>query len=150
MKNKNPEGKTPKRAPRPGEGRPTLYRPEYCEMLVQHMAEGLSYSSFAAVADVCFDTLYEWEKVYPEFSEAKKRGRPKAKMTLEKTAMMAVRGELEKYNATMLIFMLKNMFPEEYKDRQEVQSVNKTTHAVDQSVIESLKEAVADIRSGKK
>ncbi len=55
------------------EGRPTLYRPEYCDRLILHCKKGLSYEAFAGVVDVCVDTLYEWEKVHPKFSEAKKR-----------------------------------------------------------------------------
>ena len=27
-------------------GRPTKYKPEYCEMLIEHMSEGLSFESF--------------------------------------------------------------------------------------------------------
>lgn len=53
--------------------RPTKYDPKFCEALIEHMKQGLSYTTFAAVADVHPDTLYEWEKKHPEFSEAKKK-----------------------------------------------------------------------------
>jgi transposase len=60
-------------------GRPTSYKPEYCEMLVEHMAQGLSFESFAAVTDTWKAALYDWVKTYPEFSNAKQRGTEKCK-----------------------------------------------------------------------
>ncbi len=54
------------------------YRPEFCEMLVAHLKDGGTYESFAAICDVSYATLYNWEKAYPEFLEAKNRGKPKA------------------------------------------------------------------------
>jgi len=50
--------------------RPTKYLPEYCDQLIEHMEGGLSFESFAGVLKVNKDSLYEWKKVYPEFSEA--------------------------------------------------------------------------------
>lgn len=57
-------------------GRPTKYKPEYCELLIEHMAGGHSFESFAGRPDVRvnIDTLYEWAKVHPQFSEAKSIG----------------------------------------------------------------------------
>lgn len=54
-------------------GRPTKYKPAYCDLLLEHMRSGLSYTTFADVIDVNPDTLYQWEKDYPDFSETKKR-----------------------------------------------------------------------------
>lgn len=56
-------------------GRPTLYKPEYCETLPAMFSEGQSVVEVAIAIGVCKDTLYEWAKVYPEFSDALTRGR---------------------------------------------------------------------------
>ncbi len=65
-------------------GRPTLYKPEYCQMLIDHMAQGLSFESFGGVVDVSKQTLYDWEKVNPEFLDAKKRGESHSRLVWEK------------------------------------------------------------------
>lgn len=54
-------------------GRKTKYQDTYPELLVEHMRNGDSYTSFASRVGVHIDTLYEWEKVHPEYTEAKKQ-----------------------------------------------------------------------------
>ncbi len=64
--------------------RPTLYRPEYDQMLIEHMNEGLSFSTFAGVVSVSSQTIYDWCKKYPTFLDAKKVGMVKSKLYWEK------------------------------------------------------------------
>lgn len=52
-------------------GRPTLYKPEYCQALIDLVSKGYSYEAFAGYLRVAIATLYVWEKEYPEFLEAK-------------------------------------------------------------------------------
>jgi hypothetical protein len=59
-------------------GRPTSYRPEFCGRIVALMAEGRSLEGCAALLGVHPDSLYEWQKVRPEFSEAVRAGRAAA------------------------------------------------------------------------
>lgn len=53
-------------------GRPTKYKEEYCQKLIEHMSQGLSYETFGVTIGVHLDTCYEWEKRHSKFSEAKK------------------------------------------------------------------------------
>lgn len=48
------------------------FKTKFCSMLMEHMRDGLSYASFAGVAGVCRDTLYEWEKLHPDWASTKK------------------------------------------------------------------------------
>jgi transposase len=98
-------------------GRPTDYKPEYCEMLVEHMKRGLSFEAFGAVVDVCEDTLYEWRKVHPEFSEAYKRGLAHSRNFWEELGLIGTT-EGKNFNATTWIFNMKNRF--KWKDRHDV------------------------------
>lgn len=59
-------------------GRPTCYRAEFCERIVTLMAEGRSLDGCASLLGVHPDSLYEWQKVHPEFSEAVRAGRAAA------------------------------------------------------------------------
>ena len=88
-------------------GRPSKYKPEYCEALIEHMARGLSYEAFAAQCNVCRDTLYEWEKRYPEFFDSKKIGHAKLLKFFEELGFGLMSGDV-KGNAAVYIFTMKN------------------------------------------
>lgn len=57
-------------------GRPTKYKEEYCEELVNYFETAQTtldlpqFFLFAKKIGVCEDTLYEWKKVHPRFSES--------------------------------------------------------------------------------
>jgi hypothetical protein len=100
-------------------GHPTHYKPEYCDMLVDHMNDGLSFESFAGVVGTCKQTLYNWAEANPDFLDAKKQGFEKSRLFWEKTGTKLATGQLDG-NATMAIFNLKNRFPKEWRDKQEM------------------------------
>ena len=61
-------------------GRPTEYRKEMCDTVIEVMTEGGSITEVAATIGTCKSTLYEWanpeSKYYKEdFSNAVKQGR---------------------------------------------------------------------------
>jgi hypothetical protein len=96
-------------------GRPSKYKEEYCKMLEEHMGTGLSFESFGGKIDVCEDTLFEWKKVHPDFSESYKRGRLKSMLHWEEMGHdMVLAGQ---GNATCWIFNMKNRFG--WKDKTE-------------------------------
>lgn len=107
-------------------GRPTDYRPEYCKMLIEHMQSGLSFESFAAIADVHKETLYEWANVHPAFSEAKKKGFSKNLLYMEKLGQQGMWNDKDgaQFNTTNWIFQMKNRH--RWRDRHEVETVDKT------------------------
>lgn len=50
-------------------GRPSDYTPETVESLLRFVAAGLPLERASAAAGVNPDTLYEWKKLFPDFSE---------------------------------------------------------------------------------
>lgn len=56
-------------------GRPTLYKEQYPEQAYKLTLLGLTLEELAEFFSVCLDTLHEWKKVYPDFSDAIARGR---------------------------------------------------------------------------
>lgn len=123
-------------------GRPTLYKPEYCQQVIDHMAKGHSFWSFAAEIDVCMDTLSEWCKVHPDFSEAKRVGQAKLLKFDEQLALTGSSGQLSRvarveritdpitgetreikhyesatFSQSYHIFKMKNRYPKLYRDK---------------------------------
>jgi len=80
-------------------GRPTLYKKEYCQMLIDHMESGLSFMSFAGVVSVSYDTVHEWAKIHSDFSVAKGQGRSKQLLWDEKLLNKGSEGKQRGYNA---------------------------------------------------
>ena len=56
-------------------GRPTEYVPEYAEQATKYCLLGATDAQLAELFDVCEDTIYEWKKVHPEFSESIRAGK---------------------------------------------------------------------------
>ncbi len=91
------------------DGRPTKYRKEYCQMLIDHMGkQGLSYKSFAGLIGVNFDTLYAWEKKYKDFSESKAIGEAQNLVFWEKLGTAGAAGKLPGFNAACWNINMKN------------------------------------------
>lgn len=111
-------------------GRPTKYKTEYCEKLIEFFdieptaevpvvttfkngttrestelrANDLRFlSAFARKIGVCHDTLCEWCKVYPEFSEAYARAK-----ALQKEHLI-ICGLQDLYNSRFAMFTAKNI-----------------------------------------
>lgn len=104
-------------------GRPTKYKPEYCEQLIEHMSEGYSYESFAGVIGVAKDTIYQWEK-HQEFSDSKKIAFAKCNVFWERVAMDGMHDR--NFSAPVWIFNMKNRFG--WKDKKEID------HSVDAKI----------------
>lgn len=97
---------------------PTKYKKEYAEQLVKHMAQGYSYESFAGAIGVHRSVMYDWEKRYPKFAEAKALAFDKCRLTWEGIALKnCIEGS---GSATQIIFQLKNRFPKDYRDQKEI------------------------------
>lgn len=117
-------------------GRPTVYDPKYCEMLIDHMAEGLSFESFGGVIGVHKDTLFQWVKKHEEFADSKKIATEKSRIFWERLAIDNLINKSDSetnsdksgwsksrsLNATTWIFNMKNRFG--WRDKSEVQETS--------------------------
>lgn len=59
----------------PGRGRPSDYRPEYCETAGNMCIAGATDFEVAQALDVHVSTLYRWKAAHPEFREALRVGK---------------------------------------------------------------------------
>lgn len=98
-------------------GQPTKYKKEYCQKLIDHMSEGYSFETFAAILKVDVQTLYNWVKAQPDFFEAKKMAFAQSQLFWEKVGIQGTTGKMDKWNPTGWIFNMKNRF--NWSDRTE-------------------------------
>lgn len=143
-------------------GRPSEYKPEYCEQIIEHMAKGNSFWSFAAEVDVSFETLSNWCAAHPEFLEAKKVGLGKLLKFDEQLALAGSSGQLKRlsrtekiteedgrvrevtyhepaqFAQTYHIFKMKNRYPKFYRDKIEIESSSGDQSKKSRKVIEEV------------
>lgn len=117
------------------DGRPTIYKPEYCEMLIEHMASGLSMEAFAGVLSIARSTLYLWRETHEEFREACEIGYCKSLLFYERFGSMAMRGLLKDsagnklhHDTAIYCFNMKNRFnwTDRPKELEQAQNELKT------------------------
>jgi hypothetical protein len=101
-------------------GRPTKYRPEMCEVVVKSGAEGKTLLGMANDLDIQRETLNEWMKTHPEFSDAVKEGLQKSQAWWEDQGRIATFGGTKNFNPTSYIFNMKNRFPSDWREKQDV------------------------------
>ena len=101
--------------------RKSKYKPEFCELLIAHMEGGLTFSSFAGVAEISRSTLNRWVASYEEFAEAKDIARAKAEVFWMKKGLDMINGTT-KGSAATWIFCMKNIFG--WADKFEGPKVN--------------------------
>lgn len=101
--------------PHPG-GRPSKYKPAFCEEIINLMGSGLSLTAAAAELGLARETVYAWEREIPEFSDAVKLARGKRTLKLERDLIGAQDGP----TVTSRIFALKNACAAEWREKQEL------------------------------
>ena len=95
------------------------YDPKYCEMLVTHMNEGLSFKAFAGLIKVNRNTLYEWVQKHDEFKEAKSYADDVCRLFWEKLGRAIALGQQPGASAAVWIYNMKCRFKEEWIDVQK-------------------------------
>lgn len=100
-------------------GRPVEYREEMCAIVMALGHEGKSFTQTAVILGINRDTLYEWQKTYPDFSDALSRARQASQAWWE---------EQGQYGLTTLGFQAnlwtKNMacrFPDDWREVSRVE-----------------------------
>jgi transposase len=117
-------------------GRPTLYKPEYCDQVIEMFKKGMSKFAIALKLDVNVDTLAEWQKVHPEFSAAVKKGLDFSQGNWEERGRLNLKNK--DFNSTLWIMNMKNRFRKDWGDHQTVTQI--TTHKLHDQDIHDLEE----------
>ena len=99
-------------------GRPTDYRQEYCEKVIELGRDGKSFAQMCSHFDIARSTIDEWARVHPEFSEALSRAKAHAQAWWEETGVKGMTAD--KFNAVVWKKSVEARFREDYTERQEV------------------------------
>jgi len=110
-------------------GRPSPYDSRFHPKLAFWLAQaGLIDEQIAEEIGIHVDTLYEWRKVHPEFSEALKRGKATSDDEVEAALLRRakgfkyVEGSKERValpDTTACVFWLKNRRPSDWRDKRQ-------------------------------
>ena len=110
-----------KRQVPPGFGRPSKYKPEYCQRVIELGAEGASMAEMALALDVAKATIWDWAQNHDDFAVALEKARTASQVWWEKAGKTGIFAE--KFNAQAWKFIVSNRFKEEYSERR-VQEVS--------------------------
>ena len=123
-------------AKHPHSGRPTTYRPEYCEAVIEYMGKGKSLTSFAGSLKQSAKTVYEWIERHPEFADAVEVARAARLVPWEDKLLVSEKGG----EVAATIFALKNSAPDEWR---EVRYANFETNVNINTLSDQQLEAIA-------
>ena len=128
---KRPAAKAPTEAVAPRIGRPPLYAPTMCAAVLELGRAGKSRPQIARALGVGYSTMMRWTEKHPEFGEALSDAYYLAMAFWEDAGATGMSLGV-RFNATAFIFLMKNRFPREYRDRQEHQVSGKDGGPIEQ------------------
>lgn len=123
-------------------GRPSGYKPEYCEQAFKLCLLGADDKRIADFFEISEATLYRWKADYPEFCESLKNGKENADAAIAASLYNRAKGYVGKKtvtatnqgvitdiqvvdeyvapDTTAAIFWLKNRQPKQWRDKQDI------------------------------
>ena len=87
-------------------GRPSSYRRELCDRIIEAMASGLSAEAAAARIGISARSLFYWQQQHPEFLQAIQEGRQRSQLWWEERAIAMAKGGTG--NAQIVMLGLRN------------------------------------------
>jgi hypothetical protein len=116
-------------------GRPTKYRPEYCDLAEAILAADKPWCEVARILQVCENTLDRWKAKYPEFCSAYMRGKAAGKALFMAKVKQAAWGEnILPVNNGMISLLAVNMYGLISKKAEEKRDVTTTNLSVADAV----------------
>lgn len=89
-------------------GRPTKYKAEYCDKVIEYFKEGYSIEEIALELDVFKSTLYAWMEKHKEFHDAIKKGLEYSQAWWQKTARTNLNNR--NFQSALWYMNMKNRF----------------------------------------
>lgn len=139
-------------------GRPTKYRLEFPEQLLDHMQRGKSFASFGAKLRVTRECLYEWTRRHKEFSDAKSLGDLLSLQWWEDLLQDGAQGMPCNVTATLFVLKCRHRETGGYRDKfpddpaENTTTINVSTPKIDFSTTsdENLVDKLIQAKKGEK
>lgn len=113
-------------------GRPSAYDPEFCDLVIKWGKQGKSKAWMAAELGVHRDTVNEWERVHPEFSDAITRALLYSQQWWEDAGQSGL--YLDKFNASVWSRSMGARFPAEWREKTAHVGGDETDPAINMKV----------------
>lgn len=126
-------------------GRPSKYKPEYCETVIELGKQGDSIAQMASYFDVTRQTLENWASEHPEFLAALNRAKVHCQAWWEKAGREGMFLGGGGFNAAVWKKSMEARFREDYTERSEVHQTGTMEHK--HSIGEMTDEQLANIAS---
>lgn len=106
-------------------GRPTKYKPEFCDLVIEVGSYGGWLSEMAEACDVVRSTMDEWAATHPEFSEALTRAKQKAQAWFEAQGRTGLTAD--KFNSALWQKQMSARHRDEYTERLDTNNTHDVT-----------------------
>lgn len=100
-------------------GRPTKYKSEYCERIIELGKQGYSYAEIAADLEVDKASLYDWAAAHEDFSTALRAAKTYEQAWFEREARSNMKNR--DFNANLWYRSAASRFRDDYTERKETQ-----------------------------
>ena len=97
-------------------GRPSKYKPEYCERVIEMASEGASMAEYAAEFGIDRTTLFDWRDQHEEFSTALARAKILEQAWFEREARLNMRNK--EFNSNLWYRSALSRFSDDYAERR--------------------------------
>lgn len=109
-------------------GRPSKYKPEFCDKVLELALEGGGWADYAAEFNIDRKTLYDWAAAHPEFSSALSRAKVLEQCWWQDAGREGMGAD--KFNALVWKTSVQARFREDYTERKVQEVTGKDGGAV--------------------
>lgn len=97
-------------------GRPSSYKPEYCERVIELAKQGDGWAAYASEFEVDRTTLYGWAEAHPDFATALKRAKIEEQLWWERVGKQGVHAKA--FNSLVWKTTVQARFRDDYTEKK--------------------------------
>ena len=109
-------------------GRPSKYKPEYCETIVKLATEGKGWVSWALACGIDRTTMFDWAENHPDFSTALKEAKLREQEWWEEKGKSCM--EAKNFQAAVWRTSMQARFRDDYTERKVQEVTGKDGGAI--------------------